>query len=342
MKQALNALKKEAERTLKKITVQSELFELETALLGRKGKLTEILKGLKDTPKQSRKAMGVFANRIKEDVLRVFENKKQELDEKQWASLAQDEWNDLSEPALPVKARGHLHPRTIVGEELEAVFKSLGFMVLEGPELESDFYNFEALNFPSNHPARESMDTFFIKNQPGWLLRTHTSPLQVRAVQKYGAPIRAIVPGRVFRNEATDASHEHTFYQLEGIMIDKGISIANLIAVMKELLQGVFKRTVEVRLRPGHFPFVEPGFELDMKCLLCGGAGCSACKHKGWLEVLPCGMMHPRVLEFGGVDPREYSGFAFGLGWDRLVMMRYNIEDIRHLNSGDMKFLTQF
>ena len=173
-------------------------------------------------------------------------------------------------------------------------------------------------------------------------MRTHTSPMQVRALQKYGAPLRVVVPGRCFRNEATDGSHDHTFHQLEGLVVDRDISIANLIAVMKELLQGVLKREVEVRLRPGYFPFVEPGFELDMKCLVCEGQGCGACKHSGWVETLPCGLIHPRVLEYGGLDPKEYSGFAFGLGMTRLVMQKYKIEDIRHLMSGDLKFLKQF
>lgn len=342
MKNTLKQLQKEVENALEKIANHTALEELKTVFLGRKGKITEALKGLKDLAQKERKEMGQFANDIKDEITRAFERKKQELEESHWDELASTEWLDMTEPSLPKKERGHLHPRTIVGEEFEEVFKSLGFMVLEGPELESDFYNFEALNFLPNHPARESMDTFFIHERPGCLMRTHLSGMQVRALQKYGVPLKAIVPGRVFRNEATDASHEHTFFQLEGIMVDKGLSIANLIAVMKELLQGIFKRAVEVRLRPGHFPFVEPGFELDMKCLLCNGAGCSACKHNGWLEMLPCGMVHPRVLEYAGIDPREHNGFAFCLGWDRAVMMRYGIEDIRLLNSGNMKFLTQF
>lgn len=245
-----------------------------------------------------------------------------------------------------------MHPMSIIQYELEDLFKSLGFMILDGPEMESDFFNFEALNIPEHHPARDMQDTFYVKTETAGLgdkaadeklvLRTHTSNAQVRAMLKYGAPLRAVVPGRVFRYEATDASHDNTFNQMEGLMVGKNITVTNLIAVMKTLLRGIFKKDVEIRLRPGFFPFVEPGFELDINCLICGGKGCSVCKHTGWLELLPCGMIHPNVLRAGKINPDEYSGFAFGLGLTRLVMMRYNIEDIRHMTSGDIRFLKQF
>jgi phenylalanyl-tRNA synthetase alpha chain len=242
---------------------------------------------------------------------------------------------------------GHLHPITIVRQELEDLFSSLGFMILDGPELESDYYNFEALNIPKHHPARDMQDTFYIdhKNAAGefdLVLRTHTSPMQVRAMQKYGAPLRCVVPGRVFRNEATDACHEHTLYQLEGLMIDKNISIANLIAVVKEMLSGMFKQEIKTRVRPGYFPFVEPGIEFDMGCLVCHGQKCPSCKHSGWVEMMGAGMVHPNVLKAGGIDPNVYSGFAFGMGIDRLVMMKYGINDIRHFEGGDLRFLQQF
>lgn len=201
------------------------------------------------------------------------------------------------------------------------------------------------MNIPEHHPARDMQDTFYIKGLAKTekrLLRTHTSPCQVRAMQKYGAPLRAVVPGRVFRYEAVDVSHDNTFYQLEGFMIDENLSITNLIAVMKTLLRGIFKRDVKVRLRPGFFPFVEPGFELDINCLICGGTGCSVCKQSGWVELLPCGMIHPNVLRAGNIDPEKYSGFAFGIGLTRLVMMKYGIDDIRLLSSGDLRFLKQF
>jgi phenylalanyl-tRNA synthetase alpha chain len=235
---------------------------------------------------------------------------------------------------------GSLHPVTIVQKEIEKIFTGMGFAIVDGPEVEDDFHNFEALNIPKHHPARDMQDTYWLEN--GQLLRTHTSPCQVRAMLKYGAPLKVIAPGRCFRNESTDASHENTFFQLEGMMIDKNVSIANLIYVMKLLLSKVFNRDVKVRLRPGFFPFVEPGFELDLNCTICGGTGCPTCKHSGWVELLPCGMVHPNVLRSGGIDPEEYTGFAFGLGLTRLAMMKYGISDIRVLNSGDLRAMKQF
>jgi phenylalanyl-tRNA synthetase alpha chain len=212
--------------------------------------------------------------------------------------------------------------------------------VLDGPEVETEEHNFDALNIPPAHPARDMQDTFWLTN--GTLLRTHTSPVQVRGMRKFGPPLRMIAPGRVFRNEEVDASHEHTFYQLEGMMVDRDVSVANLIYFMKTLLSGIFHREVTVRLRPGYFPFVEPGFELDIQCLICGGPGCPVCKQSGWVELLPCGLVHPNVLRASGIDPDEWSGFAFGLGLTRLAMMRYGIDDIRQLQGGDLRFLSQF
>ena len=235
---------------------------------------------------------------------------------------------------------GCMHPIALVQMELEDIFQGMGFMVLTGPEVELEYYNFDALNIPGDHPARDMQDTFWLTN--GMLLRTHTSANQVRALERFGAPMRAIFPGRCFRYEAIDASHENTFYQLEGLLVDRDISVANLIAVMKALLGEVFHREVTVRLRPGFFPFVEPGFELDVQCLLCGGAGCPTCKGSGWLELIPCGLVHPKVLEYGRIDTSVYSGFAFGLGLTRLAMMKFGIPDIRLFNSGDIRFYEQF
>jgi phenylalanyl-tRNA synthetase alpha chain len=235
---------------------------------------------------------------------------------------------------------GCIHPIALVQMELEDIFQGMGFTVLSGFEVEQEHYNFDALNIPSDHPARDMQDTYWLTN--GMLMRTHTSANQVRAMERFGAPLRAIFPGRCFRYEATDASHENTFYQLEGLMVDEGISVANLIAVMKSLLSQIFRREVVVRLRPGFFPFVEPGFELDLQCVLCGGRGCSTCKGGGWIELIPCGLVHPRVLEYGRIDTSKYSGFAFGLGLTRLAMMKFGIPDIRLMNSGDIRFYEQF
>jgi phenylalanyl-tRNA synthetase alpha chain len=237
---------------------------------------------------------------------------------------------------------GHLHPITQVINEVVGVFTRLGFMVAEGPDIESDFFCFSSLNIPASHPARDMQDTFFLADKQNTVLKTHTSAMQVRTLLNYGAPLRAVFPGRCFRYDATDASHDTTFYQLEGLMVDKNISVANLEYAMKLLLREVLKKDVKLRMRPGYFPFVEPGFELDVICWVCNGSGCSVCKQSGWVEMLPCGMVHPNVLRAGNIDPKEYSGFAFGLGLTRLVMMRYGIDDIRLLQSGDLRFLNQF
>jgi phenylalanyl-tRNA synthetase alpha chain len=233
-----------------------------------------------------------------------------------------------------------LHPVTQLQREIEDLFVSMGFAVLSGPEVETEFHNFDALNIPGDHPARDMQDTFWVEN--GFLLRTHTSPVQVRGMKRLGPPLRLIAPGRVFRNEEVDASHEHTFYQIEGMMVDREISVCHLIYFMKTMLTGLFHREVTVRLRPGYFPFVEPGFELEMQCLLCGGSGCAVCKYGGWVEQLGCGLVHPNVLRMSGIDPEEWMGWAFGLGLTRLVMMRYGIDDIRLLQGGDVRFLRQF
>jgi len=343
MKATLEKIKQEFIKGLAEVKETLQLEELEQRFFSRKsGEITEVMKNLKSLSGEAKAEFGKLANEVKTELEEMCSKKKRDLQKTKMGDLADTEWIDVTAPKLPKKESGHLHPNTIVQNELEHLFTSMGFLVLDGPELESDYYNFEALNIPPSHPARDAQDTFYIKDNKDWVMRTQTSPMQIRAMQKYGAPLRMIVPGRCFRNEATDACHDHTFYQLEGLVIDKDISVSNLIAVMKELLQGVLKREVEVRLRPGYFPFVEPGFELDMRCLVCEGEGCGACKHSGWVETLPCGLIHPKVLEYGGLDPKEWSGFAFGLGMTRLVMQKYKIEDIRHLMSGDLRFLKQF
>jgi phenylalanyl-tRNA synthetase alpha chain len=316
--------------------------ELEAArveVLGRKGALTAASKEMGKLPLDMKAAFGKLINGAKQTLEEAFEARQRAFATEALASRLDAEWLDLTLPA-PGAPRGHLHPITRIQRELEDLFRSLGFAVLDGPEVETEYHNFDALNIPATHPARDMQDTFWLDG--GNLLRTHTSPVQVRGMERLGPPLRMIAPGRVFRNESVDASHEHTFYQLEGMMIDREVSVAHLLYFMKTLLTAIFHREVTVRLRPGYFPFVEPGFELDIKCLICGGEGCPVCKQSGWVELLPCGLVNPNVLRMSGIDPAEWNGFAFGLGLTRLAMMRYGIDDIRHLQGGDLRFLEQF
>ncbi len=340
MIEKIRILRETALCKIKEAVSNAEVEELRVKLLGKKGELTEMLKDLKNMAIEERKLFGQEANALKNELSESLEIKFKELSANDVErSLNSSSSFDISLPGTQFKL-GSLHPVTIVQKEIEKIFTGMGFNIVDGPEAEEEFYNFEALNIPKHHPARDMQDTYWLEN--GSLLRTHTSPCQVRAMQKYGAPLKIIAPGRCFRNESTDASHENTFFQLEGMMIDRNISIANLIYVMKLLLSEVFNRDVKIRLRPGFFPFVEPGFELDLNCMICGGKGCPTCKHSGWVELLPCGMVHPNVLRAGGIDPEEYTGFAFGLGLTRLAMMKYGINDIRVLNSGDLRTMEQF
>jgi phenylalanyl-tRNA synthetase alpha chain len=316
-----------------------QLEETRIEALGRKGSLTQLTKDLGKLPPPDRARVGKLLNSVKQDLETAYEERKRRFEEAQLAERLSKEWIDVTLPAPGVRP-GSLHPITQLQNEIEDLFTSMGFAVLDGPEVETEENNFDALNIPPTHPARDMQDTFWLSN--GHLLRTHTSPVQVRGMRKLGPPLRMIAPGRVFRNEEVDASHEHTFYQLEGMMIDREVSVANLIYFMKTLLSAIFKREATVRLRPGYFPFVEPGFELDIHCLICDGVGCPVCKHSGWVELLPCGLVHPNVLRLSGIDPEEWGGFAFGLGLTRLAMMRYGIDDIRQLQGGDLRFLCQF
>ena len=320
------------------LTVE-ELEAVRVEVLGRKGALAGLSKIFGKLTPEERAAIGKDLNAAKQTLETAFDERKGGFDSAALAIQLDAEWLDLTVPASGQRP-GSLHPLTQIQREIEQLFTSLGFAVLDGPEVESEFNNFDALNIPADHPARDMQDTFWLEG--GFCLRTHTSPVQVRGMKLLKPPFKMIAPGRVFRNEEVDASHEHTFYQLEGMMVAKDVSVANLIYFMKTLLAGIFGREVTVRLRPGYFPFVEPGFELDIQCLLCGGEGCAVCKQSGWVELLPCGLVHPNVLRLGGIDPDEWNGFAFGLGMTRLVMMRYGIEDIRQLQGGDLRFLKQF
>jgi phenylalanyl-tRNA synthetase alpha chain len=316
-----------------------DLEEARVQALGRKGTLAQISKDFGKLPPEERARLGKLLNSVKQDLETEYEDKKRRFAASALTARLAHEWLDVTLPAPGIRP-GSLHPITQLQNEIEDLFTSLGFAILDGPEVETEEHNFDALNIPPTHPARDMQDTFWLSD--GHLLRTHTSPVQVRGMRTLGPPLRMIAPGRVFRNEEVDASHEHTFYQLEGMMVDREVSVANLIYFMKTLLSGIFQRDVAVRLRPGYFPFVEPGFELDIQCLICNGERCAVCKYSGWVELLPCGLVHPNVLRMSGIDPEEWGGFAFGLGLTRLAMMRYGIDDIRHLQGGDLRFLNQF
>lgn len=340
------SLKEKFVSELEKIDNLADIENIRVSYLGKKGSITDLLKGMKELSNDERKAFGQKVNELKGLVNEKITEKTQELKEKEIQKEIElmPEF-DLSMP--PVMDRGSYHPITLVQRECERIFKSMGFTVEDYSEIVTDYECFESLNIPKHHPARDMQDTYYLTN--GQLLKSQTSAAQNAIYKKYrdalvndGVPIKAIFPGRCFRNEATDACHENTFFQMEGVMVDKNISISNLIYFMKTMLSEVFQKDIKVRLRPGFFPFVEPGFELDISCLICGGEGCPSCKHSGWLELCPCGMIHPEVLKAGGIDPDEYTGFAFGLGLTRLVMMKYGIKDIRDLNSGSLKTLSQF
>lgn len=339
MQEIVSATQEAALEAITAAQQEAELEQIRLDYLGKKGRIKGFYAEMGKLDPAAKAAAGQAVNAARTSIEDALKARKEALNANKYSQIAESEWLDVTAPA-GVPARGRLHPITQIQYEIEDIFQSMGFQVFDGPQLEDDYHNFEALNIPADHPARDMQDTFWLKS--GRLLRTHTSSVQIRAMQKYKPPLRGISPGRVFRYEATDASHENTFYQVEGLMVDKDISVAHLISVMKTLLREIFQKDVKVRLRPGFFPFVEPGFELDISCLICNGSGCPVCKHEGWVELLPCGAIHPNVLSYCQIDPTEYTGFAFGLGLNRLVMMRYGIDDIRHFQSGNLAFLEQF
>lgn len=315
-----------------KAQTSKELEDLRVSILGKKGSLTEALKLIKDVPNEQKKSYGDEVNRAKESITEVLDNKKKKILLSEETAKLSKEWIDVTLPveiSSAPRSIGHIHPLSKVQKELEDIFLGLGFDVVDGPEVETEYNNFEALNIPSWHPARDMQDTIWT-TLPGILLRTQTSPMQIRAMLERQAPMRIVAPGRCFRYERMDATHEHTFYQMEGMMIDKKVHVGHLTYFMKTLLSEIFGFEPKIRLRPGYFPFVEPGFELDIWF------------NDRWLELLPCGLIHPKVLAYGGIDPKKWQGFAFGLGLSRLVMTRFKIDDIRHLQGGDARFLSQF
>ncbi|MCX6794690.1 MAG: phenylalanine--tRNA ligase subunit alpha [Candidatus Falkowbacteria bacterium] len=342
MKNKFNQLRDEFLEQLARVKTNEHLKELELKFLSRRGRLSELMGGLKDLNVDLKKEAGELANNVKKELQEKFNALSKSLNN----LVAKNNEIDVTLPGANL-AQGHLNPITLVQNELEDIFSSLGFMILDGPELESDYYNFTALNIPPNHPARDMQDTFYVdyKNKDGHydlLMRTQTSPVQIRAMQKYGAPLKALIPGRCFRNEATDARHEHTFYQVEGLLIGENINFANLKSFLEIVGQRLFGPNTKLRMRPKFFPFVEPGNNGEYTCFLCQGSGCRVCKQTGWLEIVGAGLIHPEVLRAGGIDPEIYSGLAFGFGLNRLAMLKYNINDIRLFNSGDLKFLEQF
>lgn len=342
MKNKLEKLREEFLAALETVTDLSNLRDLEIKYLARKGQLSNILGELKDLSIDLRKEAGELANVVKQELQARFSETKVGMEKKA-------DSNKQLDPTIPGEKieSGHLHPLTLLKRELEDFFASLGFQVMDGPELESEFYNFEALNVPPHHPARDMQDTFYvdIKNKDGeydLAMRSQTSNTQVRAMQKFGAPLRMIMPGRVFRSESTDARHEHTFYQLEGMMIGKDINFAHMKSILEEVGKKLYGPETKLRMRPKFYPFVEPGSNGEYTCFLCQGQGCRVCKYSGWLEIVGCGLIHPNVLRAGGIDPEKYSGFAFGFGLNRLAMLKYGIDDVRLFNGGDMRFLKQF
>jgi phenylalanyl-tRNA synthetase alpha chain len=339
MKKELDTIVKQCTKQLASVHSREDLDACEQSFFSRKqGTFGALAKKMAQLSNDERREFGKFLNAAKDNMRHAFEQKRDEISRKEMGDLGEKESTDITQPLLPVREFGHVHPITQIRWELEDIAQAMGFLVEDGPELESDYYNFGSLNFPDDHPARESMDTFYIKDQPGQLMRAHVSNMQVRLMRKYGAPLRAAKPGRVFRNEAIDATHAHTFYQFDCIVVDKNLSIGDLIGTIKTLLEGVYKTELNLRLRPAHFPFVEPGFEMDMEITYKAG---DVIKTK-WIEIVGCGMVHPNVLKEGNVDPETHNGYAFSFGLDRLVISRFGIEDIRHFHSGDLRFLQQF
>lgn len=339
MKEKILKLKEEFEEFCKNVKSLADVENLRLEFLGKKGKITNLMADFRLVPNDQKKEIGMLINQLKTNVEETSKNLKERVEA---LALEEELKNDKRiDYTLPLDLKtGALSPRTILQKQIIDTFVSMGFIVEDGNEIETEYNNFDSVNVPASHPARDMQDTFWLDN--GEVLKTQTSAAQNRILRTHGPKCRVIFPGRCFRNEALDATHENTFFQVEGVVVDENVSVANLIYFMKQMLKGVFKKDVNVRLRPGFFPFTEPSFELDATCPFCGGKGCNSCSKTGWLELCPCGMIHPNVLKMAGIDSDKYNGFAFGLGFDRLVMIRTGLEDIRYLNSGNIKLLSQY
>ncbi len=340
MEQQLEQLRASAMERLAGAASLEDLRGIEREFVGKEGSVSGLLAAIPTLSPDDRRVVGKGANLLKRDIQAGIDQKKGELEAAEIAAQRAGGDFDATLPGAP-QTRGSLHPLTLVRREVEAIFVSMGYSVLDGPEVELDYYNFQALNIPADHPAREMQDTFYCDTQGNLVMRTQTSPVQIRAMERLKPPFRVIAPGRVFRNEEPDATHEHTFHQVEGLVVGEDITVGHLSGVLKGFLRQLFQKDIEVRLRPGYFPFVEPGFELDVRCPFCE-EGCRVCKKTRWIEFCGCGMVHPRVLAAGGIDSEAWTGFAFGFGLDRLVMLRYGIDDLRHFMAGDLRFLEQF
>ena len=337
-----NRLKEIREEALKQIQSSEKLEKLNdvrVGVLGKKGELTALLKSMKDVAPEERPVFGQKVNETRQAIEQVLEETKKKLENAAREAKLKSEVIDVTLPAKKVNL-GHRHPNTIALEEVERIFTGMGYEVVEGPEVEYDYYNFEALNIPANHPAKDEQDTFYITKDI--LLRTQTSGVQVHEMEKGRLPIRMIAPGRVFRADEVDATHSPSFHQIEGMVIDKNITFADLKGTLAEFAKQLFGPDTKVKFRPHHFPFTEPSAEMDVTCFKCGGKGCRFCKNEGWIEILGCGMIHPRVLKMSGIDPDEYSGFAFGVGLERIALLKYEIDDMRLLYENDIRFLKQF
>lgn len=339
MKQKIQEIKATVEEHLSNAKDLKSLDDLRVKYLGKKGELTAVLKGMGKLSSEERPVIGALANQVREFLEDEIARKKTELGKIIREEKMKAEVIDVTMPGKKQDV-GNLHPLTQVLETMKNVFIGMGFEVVEGPEVELDYYNFEALNIPKNHPARDTQDTFYINDNV--VLRTQTSPMQVRVMEKQQPPIRIISPGRVYRSDAVDATHSPVFHQIEGLVVDKGVTMADLKGTLEMFVKRLYGENTKVRFRPHHFPFTEPSAEMDMSCFACGGEGCRVCKGEGWIEILGCGMVHPKVLANCGIDPEIYSGFAFGMGLERLVMGKYSIDDMRLFFENDLRFLKQF
>ena len=339
MKEKLEQIKAEAIRQINESDALDRLNDVRVNFLGKKGELTAVLKSMKDVAPEERPKVGQMVNETRAAIEEILEESKQKMERAIREEKMKQEVIDVTLPAKKINV-GHRHPNTIALEEVERIFVGMGYEVVRGPEVEKDYYNFEALNIPKDHPARDEQDTFYINEEI--VLRTQTSPVQARVMEQGKLPIRMIAPGRVFRSDEVDATHSPSFHQIEGLVIDKNITFADLKGTLAEFAKELFGEDTKVKFRPHHFPFTEPSAEVDVSCFKCGGKGCRFCKGSGWIEILGCGMVHPKVLKMCNIDPEEYSGFAFGVGLERIALLKYEIDDMRLLYENDIRFLKQF